>query len=59
MIIKQPSDVTRTLVECERDGFGQITKATYPDGLTGQFAFDPMRRLTNAVDRAGRERVTL
>jgi len=37
----------------ERDGFGQITKTTYPDGLTEQFAYDPMRRLTNAVDRAG------
>jgi len=51
----EPGDVTQMLVQYERDGFGQITKATYPDGLTGQFAYDSMRRLTNAVDRAGRE----
>lgn len=51
----EPGDVTRTLAEYERDGFGQITKATYADGLSEQFAYDPMRRLTNAVDRAGRQ----
>ncbi len=51
----EPGDVARTLAEYERDGFGQITKAIYPDGLFEQFAYDPMCRLTNAMDRAGRE----
>ena len=47
--------MTQMLAQYGRDGFGQITNATYPDGLFEQFAYDPMRRLTNAVDRAGRE----
>ncbi len=50
----EPGNVTHLLAQYARDGFGQITNATYTDGLSEQFEYDPMRRLTNAVDRAGR-----
>jgi RHS repeat-associated protein len=38
----------------ERDGFGRVTRAIDPDGLSTRYAYDPLGRATSVVDRAGR-----
>jgi RHS repeat-associated protein len=48
-------DGTPRLLTCLRDGFGNITNAIAPDGISVLGYYDAIGNLTGIVDRAGRQ----